>query len=217
MGASLDRSFYENDYHFPEDLQHPGEPRVRRALDLLGPLRGTAFLDLGSGVGWAANLAASDGAALVVGVDFAWRALQLGREHIPNVTRVQADGCRLPLHSASFDTVLSLGSLEHFPDVDRGLSELARVLRPSGRAVVVVPNFYVRTEQPVELRLSHGGWRRRFERAGLSITATKADLGPDVLRDRRPARVAARATAKVLAWVPRMPYQFIFRLEPTVS
>ena len=74
MGAALDRSFYENEYHFPQDLQQPGESRVRRALDLLGPLRGTAFLDLGSGVGWAANLAASDGAALVTGVDFAWRA-----------------------------------------------------------------------------------------------------------------------------------------------
>jgi SAM-dependent methyltransferase len=214
MRATADRSFYERDYHFDQDVQQPGEARLRRALDLLAPMRGATFLDLGTGVGWAAHLAASEGVALAAGVDFAWRALQLGDEHIPGVARVQADGCRLPLRAASFDAVLSFGSLEHFPDVDLGLRELARILKPGGGAVVVVPNFYVRTGQPVELRLSHGGWRTRFERAGLHITATRADPGPAVLRDHRPVRMGVRAAAKVLALVPRLPYQFIFRLEP---
>ena len=217
MAATLDRSFYENEYHFPQDVQQPGETRLRRALDVLAPIDGATFLDLGSGVGWAANLAASDGADLAVGLDFAWRALQLGDAHIPEVARVQADGCRLPLRSASFDAVLSFGSLEHFPDVDAALREVARILKPSGRAVMVVPNFYVRTEQPVELRLSYRGWRSRFASAGLRITATKADPGPAVLRDRRPTRIGIRLAAKVLAVVPRLPYQFIFGLEPAIA
>jgi len=88
------------------------------------------------------------------------------------------------------------------------------VLKPSGRAVIVVPNFYVRTEQPMELRLSYGGWERRFEAAGLRIVETRADPGPAVLRDHRPVRMAIRTAAKVLALVPRLPYQFIFLLEP---
>lgn len=207
------RAFYESDYHFDSDVGTRMEPRFRRALDLLGPLTGRRFLDLGSGVGWAAHLARIDGARPSVGFDFARRALELGNEHIPDVERVQGDGTRLPFANDGIDAALSFGSLEHFPDVDRGLQELARVLAPGGAAVVVVPNFYARTEQPQELRLSYGGWKRRFEAAGLRITATRADLGPPVLRDRRPARVLFRAAAKVLRLVPRLPYQFIFRLE----
>lgn len=189
------------------------EPRFRRALKLLDPLTGQCFLDLGSGVGWAAHLAGHDGATLSIGFDFARRALELGRQHVPGVERVQGDGGQLPFRTASVDAILSFGSLEHFPDVDRGLAEIARVLRPGGAAVVVVPNFYARTEQPQELRLSYWGWDRRFESAGLRITATGADLGPPVLRDHRPTRVAARAAAKVLGRIPRLPYQLIFRLE----
>src|SRR3954453_2009546 len=67
MIATGERSFYETEYHFGQDVEQPGATRLRRALDLLGPLRGTAFLDLGSGVGWAANLASGDGAKVAVG------------------------------------------------------------------------------------------------------------------------------------------------------
>jgi SAM-dependent methyltransferase len=210
---AIDRGFYENEYHFGDDVLHAGEPRLRRALELLAPMRGLVFLDIGTGVGWAAHLAHEDGAGLALGVDFALRALELGREHVPDVARVQADGCNLPLAPASVDRALSFGSLEHFPDVQAGLCELARVLRPDGRAVVVVPNFFVRTEQPRELRLRYSRWEEHFGAAGLRITATRADPGPPVFRDRRPARVVFRAAVKVLAVVPRLPYQFIFALE----
>lgn len=215
--APGERAFYERDYHFADDVASAGESRLRRAIDLLAPLPGTTLLDLGSGVGWAAHFAMLDGARFAIGLDFARRALELGQANIPGVARVQGDGCRLPLRTASVDRVLSFGSLEHFPDVDAALREMERILAPDGVAVVVVPNFYARTEQPTELRLSYGGWQRRFAAAGFRITATHADPGPPVLRDRRPARIVFRAAVKVLAFVPRLPYQFIFRLERASS
>ena len=212
-----DRDFYETTYHFDDDVVQVDERRMARALDLLEPFRGTTFLDLGSGVGWAARLALRRGATATVGVDFAIRALLLGQRHLPEVSRVQADGCHLPVLSGSIDRLLSFGSLEHFPDVGRGLREIARVLSPRGRAVIVVPNFYVRTEQPRELRLSQAGWTAMIEQAGLGVANVRADLGPPVLRDRRPARVLFRAAAKVLGLVPGMQYQFIFELVPARS
>ncbi len=211
--SAVGRGFYETDYHFDNDVRSAMEPRVRRALDLLAPLAGKVFLDLGSGVGWAAHFASGDGAGPAVGYDFAFRALDLGRQNISGVERVQGDGGALPFRDESFDCALSFGSLEHFPDVDKGLRELARVLRPHGVAVVVVPNFFVRTEQPQELRLSYRGWQRRFDAAGFQIARTRADPGPPVFRDSRPARMVVRAIAKALAYVPRLPYQFIFQLE----
>ena len=208
------RSFYETSYHFDDDIVGPGEERLWRAIKMLEPLAGKSFLDLGSGVGWAARLASKRGQANpVVGLDFAIRALKLGQESIPGVMRVQGDGTRLPFQDDSFERVLSFGSIEHFPDVVQGLRELSRILTPDGCAVVVVPNFYVRTEQPQELRLSYFGWRQRFTQGGLKIVATSADRGPAVLRDRRPARIAFRAGAKVLSFVPGLQYQFAFLLK----
>ena len=70
------REYYEESYHFDEDVERPNFPRLWRALRFLEPLRGTAFLDLGSGVGWATKLALErGGAALGVGLDFSARAL----------------------------------------------------------------------------------------------------------------------------------------------
>src|SRR5512142_2116051 len=121
------RQFYEQRYHFDRDIVIASEARLARALDRLEPMAGRVFLDLGSGVGWAAHLAQQRGAILSIGADFAWRALRLGADHIPGVARLQADGCRLPLPDGSVDRLLSFGSLEHFPDVDLGLREIARV------------------------------------------------------------------------------------------
>jgi SAM-dependent methyltransferase len=211
---AIDRDYYENSYHFDQDIESPAPKRLWRALRLLQPLSGTRFLDLGSGVGWAARLAADRGCArVVVGVDFAYRPLRLGAGAIPEVLRVQGDGTRLPFRDDSFDRVLSFGSIEHFPDVGKGLEELGRVLAPGGRAVVVVPNFHVRTEQPRELRLSYFGWRRRFREAGLQILKTGADLGPEVFRDRKVRRAVLRAGAKTVSVVPGLQYQFIFALQ----
>ena len=148
MAEALERSFYESEYHFARDVNERAEGRVRRALDL-EPISGSTFLDLGSGVGWAANFAAADGAALAVGVDFALRPLKLGNEHIREVARVQADGCRLPLRSSSFDAVLSSGSLEHFPDVNIGL-----------RGSPVSETDRLRSRRRAELRCAHWTARR---------------------------------------------------------
>jgi ubiquinone/menaquinone biosynthesis C-methylase UbiE len=208
------RDFYESTYHFEADMASPGESRLWRSMRLLEPMGDTTFLDLGSGVGWAAKLARERGRAKhTVGIDFAFKALRLGAEQMPETHRVQGDGCHLPLQDRSIDRVLSFGSVEHFPDVVEGLRELARVLAPGGRAVVVVPNFYVRTEQPQELRQSWTAWKRDFDAAGLEVLKTRADFGPKILRDRRPARVVFRAGVKVLALIPGLQYQFVFLLR----
>lgn len=215
---AAEREFYETSYHFEDDVVAAGGDRLWKALRLLQPLAGRTFLDLGSGVGWAAHLARErGGAARTIGVDFAWKALRLGAESIPGVCRIQADGCRLPLADRCVDRVLSFGSIEHFPDVVQGLREVERVLSDDGTAVVVVPNFYVRTEQPQELRQSWWAWKRSCAAAGLRLVRTSADFGPPVLRDRRPVRAAFRAGAKALSLVPGLQYQFILVLRPARS
>ena len=95
----------------------------------LGPGR---VLDLGCGIGHSFHLLAP---RETVGVDVDAAALA-GQDR----ETVVADMRALPFSGASFDAVLSVQSIEHVPDPERVLAEVARVLRPDGVAVFVTPN-----------------------------------------------------------------------------
>ncbi len=225
------REFYDRTYHFGEDADRPNPDRLWRALRELGPLEGTRFLDLGCGVGWATRLAAERGqVAQAVGLDFSRTALALaarapraaptadgragrtGPASVP-IAWVCGDGLALPFPDDSFDRVFSFGSMEHFPDVAAGFGELARVLRRGGCAVTVVPNFYVRTAQPVEHRATARGWRTLIERAGLQVTRMTGDPGPAIFKNRRPGRIALRLGLRLVGSLPPLRYQFIVALR----
>jgi SAM-dependent methyltransferase len=102
-----------------------------RAADALLP-PASPVLDLGCGVGHSfAELAPRE----TVGVDLDPAAL----DGQPRETHV-ADMRRLPLADGRFASVVSVHSLEHVPDPERVLDEVARVLAPGGTAVFVTPN-----------------------------------------------------------------------------
>lgn len=205
------RDFYDTQYHFAEDAARPDEKRIRRSLRFLGSLDGLTHLDLGCGAGWAARLARREGRTrLTIGLDFSGTALKLARQHSPDIPWVQADGTALPVADASIDRLYCDGALEHFPDPAKGWSEIARILAPAGRALVIVPNFYVKTEQPLEFPASYWGWKSLIERAGLRVEATHVDWGPPVFGAGGVARAMKRLAGKLLGFIPRMQYQFIF-------
>jgi SAM-dependent methyltransferase len=71
----------------------------------------------------------------VVAVDQSPRMVELTSAR--GVDARVADVEDLPFEDESFDVVVAAWMLYHVPDLDRGLSEIARVLRPSGRLVAV--------------------------------------------------------------------------------
>ncbi|MEO6437049.1 MAG: class I SAM-dependent methyltransferase [Tepidisphaeraceae bacterium] len=205
------RDFYDAHYHFEEDATRPDEKRIWHALRNLHPLRGADFLDLGCGAGWATRLAKVEGnARRAVGLDFSRTGLLLARRHSPDILWIQADGTALPLGDGAFDRLFCNGALEHFPDVRRGLAEIHRILRPGASAVLIVPNFYVKTEQPMEFRTHYWGWKKLLRDCGLEVTRTGADWGPPIFKNANLKRVAARTIGKILSAIPFMQYQFIF-------
>jgi SAM-dependent methyltransferase len=221
------RDFYDLRYHYGEDVDRPNADRLWRALRELAPLQGTTLLDLGCGVGWSTALAAERGHARhSVGFDFSIQALNLAAETnsagstdgTRRISWVCGDGMDLPFPDRAFDRVFSFGSIEHFPDVREGFVELARVLRPDGLAVIVVPNFYVRTAQPVEHRDTERGWRRIIEPSGLEVIRVRSDPGPAIFKNLRPIRLALRLGLRVMGALPGLSYQFIFVLrKPSVG
>jgi ubiquinone/menaquinone biosynthesis C-methylase UbiE len=212
--APAPRAFYDSEYHFEEDATRPDEKRIWHALRHLNPLAGSEFLDLGCGAGWATRLAKVDGnAKRAVGLDFSRTALVLARKHTPQILWVQADGTALPIADGTFDRLFCNGSLEHFPDVNKGLREIARILRSGATAVLIVPNFYVKTEQPMEFRTHYWGWRRMLETSGFALVKTGIDWGPPVFKNANLKRAIARLAGKIISAIPFMQYQFIFVLR----
>lgn len=101
----------------------------RLCAPLLSPGR---VLDLGCGVGHSYGELASRES---VGVDIDPTALA-GQDRETHV----ADMRRLPFPAASFASVIAVQSIEHVPDPEAVMAEVARVLAPGGRAVLVTPN-----------------------------------------------------------------------------
>lgn len=81
------------------------------------------------------------GAEKVIGVDVSASGIEVARsfsEGVKNVEFVQASALDLPFPSESFDFVCCAGVLHHTPSVERGLDEIARVLKPEGKAFVLL-------------------------------------------------------------------------------
>lgn len=98
------------------------------------------LLDVSTGRGRMVKLALQRGID-AFGLDFSGTACQIAGRGAPGRI-VCADAQRLPFPEASFDAVTNLGSLEHLGDMAQGVQEMARVLRPDGRACITVPNTF---------------------------------------------------------------------------
>jgi len=92
-------------------------------------------LEVGGGPGELAARLRDELGAEVKMLDIASRMVELARAR--GVDAVVGDVQELPFPDESFDCALAAWMLFHVPDIDRGLAELARVLRPGGRLVAV--------------------------------------------------------------------------------
>jgi SAM-dependent methyltransferase len=90
------------------------------------------LLDLGCGVGHSFELL---GRAQTIGLDLDLEALRGQSRPV-----VRADMRRIPLRSKTIGSVSSVQSLEHVPDPDNVVADVARVLVDDGVAVFVTPN-----------------------------------------------------------------------------
>jgi len=119
---------YEKEWHIPA------------AADFAGA-QGLKVLEIGCGLGTDGAQFARAGANYT-GVDLTDAAVELARRRfdlfkLPGEFRT-ADAEALDFADESFDIIYSHGVLHHTPDMPRALKEIHRVLRPGGRAVVMI-------------------------------------------------------------------------------
>jgi ubiquinone/menaquinone biosynthesis C-methylase UbiE len=113
----------------------------RATLDLLALAPGESLIDIGFGPGFLceqmAEIVGSKGR--VLGIDISEDLLALARHRNKRewLTYQPGDAKTLKVDHGSFDVAVSAQVLEYVDDPDRALSEMHRVLKPGGRAVIM--------------------------------------------------------------------------------
>jgi demethylmenaquinone methyltransferase / 2-methoxy-6-polyprenyl-1,4-benzoquinol methylase len=110
-----------------------------RAADLAAVGPGGRALDVACGTGdLAIELARRVGpTGTVVGSDFSEAMLERARQKSSAVTWEWANALELPYPDDGFDAATVGFGARNFSDLDRGLAEMARVVRPGGRVVIL--------------------------------------------------------------------------------
>jgi len=119
--------------------RHPVWERhcARMAADL--PDGARVVVDLGCGPGNSAKHLQDAVRGTVIAIDPARAMLALARRRDPRLALLCADGAALPLRAGTADAVALHSVLYLLPDRAAALREVARVLRPGGRALLLEP------------------------------------------------------------------------------
>jgi arsenite methyltransferase len=119
---------------------------------------GERVLDLSCGAGWATRILARlvadgpQGFGQVVGIDISDEMVRRARaasKDFDNIMFVWGSAEKIPWEENFFDKVLSVEAFYYYPDQDRALHELFRVMAPNGRLFILI-NLY--KENPYSLR-----------------------------------------------------------------
>jgi len=110
--------------------------RWRRETARAAVSPGDRVLDTCCGTGDLAIACLAEGGE-VTGLDFSERMLERARAKSDQVEWMQGDALALPFEDGSFDAATVGFGVRNLEDLDRGLAELRRVLRPGGRLAIL--------------------------------------------------------------------------------
>ena len=107
-----------------------------RAVDLAQVGPGSKALDVATGTGDLA-IALRDRGAEVIGADFAEKMLEIARRKAPEIDFRAGNALALEFEDNEFDAATVGFGARNFDDLDRGIAEMARVVKPGGRVVIL--------------------------------------------------------------------------------
>ncbi len=76
------------------------------------------------------------------GIDISLKVLKAVKKEAKYVRAKYGDVRKIPFPNSSFDFIVSIGTVEHFPDTSKALREMRRILKPDGVAMISIPVKY---------------------------------------------------------------------------
>jgi len=161
---------------------------IKIIKEVTGDISDKVILDVGCGYGdMLFRIVKYGGRAY--GIDISGKGMEYARKIAPRAVVKLAACENIPFKDNLFDIVFCSGVIEHFNDIDGGLKEIRRVLKPSGYLVTVVPNkkwvgklyewlglnliyrmlHKLQSNQPIERELTLKNWCTRLISAGFSV------------------------------------------------
>ena len=138
----FEAAFAENNFYV---RQTGDDTHLKAILDFLPIRPGMKILDLGAGTGYLTFAVAEKYPDVkIVGLDIVEKALENDRkraeaQHLSNITFLGYDGVTFPFSDNEFDMVVSRYVPHHFPDIEKSISEISRVLSDKGYLFISDP------------------------------------------------------------------------------
>ncbi|MDZ7682675.1 MAG: methyltransferase domain-containing protein [Fodinibius sp.] len=169
--------------HEDEDIFH--QPIYEAFWDTLNPTQGESLLAINCRHTELFRSAFNRGIESS-GIHRSQKQMRETRQKDPHATLRLWKGAEIPFRENEVDYIFEFDSFECFSDIDVGLQEVQRVLKPDGVFVAVVPNkdFILSSKYPLSdktaaskgyLERSLGEWKRVFRQAGFTIADIKKD------------------------------------------
>ncbi|MFA7408222.1 MAG: methyltransferase domain-containing protein [Anaerolineaceae bacterium] len=155
-------------------------------LEKINPIPGKLLIDVSCGRGKLGTFARKKGMR-VIGLDFSLSAVRVAQQNDPELNLIISDGEQIALKGQCADYVAHIGNLEHYQNPSLGVQEVARILKPGGTAIILLPNGFSiagnvqhirRTGQvfddgqPIQRYNTRQGWQDLLEANGLSVFKT---------------------------------------------
>lgn len=124
---------------FPEEL-NSDDPQLTEILNWFGDVENIELLDAGCAKGRFSKALARMG-AVVTGIDPSESFITIARKNVPEAKFDIASVTEIPFEDECFDGVFCLEVLEHVPDTEKAICEMARVLKPGGKIIIIDKNI----------------------------------------------------------------------------
>jgi len=139
----------------------------KKAIEIAGSVRPKVILDVATGTGDLALAASILAPEKIVGIDIAEQMLEVGKKKITAaglsalITLQKGDSENISFADNAFDVVMCAYGVRNFENLEAGLREMSRVLKPGGKVVILefshpekfpvkqLYNFYFRYVLPV--------------------------------------------------------------------
>lgn len=136
------RTFYKyfsKIYDYVNPIFYSEEMR-KKVVDMANLSEGSLVLEVGCGTGFTTyEIVRRVGESNVVAVDLTPEQMIKAVERFGNTNFVLGDAENLPFKDNTFDAAISAGSIEYWPNPQKGVSEMARVTKSGGRVVILAP------------------------------------------------------------------------------